>query len=138
LADFVAPASIAKDYIGLFAVNASPLGVEQQIDTWRAGGDEYQAILLRSLCDRLAEAASVWLHRKVQTAWWGYGLNTGIRPAFGYPSCPDHAPKADTFRLLDAQRLAGLTLTEHYMLQPVSSVCGLYLAHPQSRYFSVV
>ena len=138
LADFVAPAFVAKDYIGLFAVNASPLGVEQQINIWRAQGDEYRSILLRSLCDRLAEAASAWLHRKVQTEWWGYGAGTGIRPAFGYPSCPDHAPKSDVLRLLDAQRLAGLTLTEHYMLQPVSSVCGLYLAHPQSRYFSVV
>ena len=137
LSDFVAPASAAKDYIGLFAVNASPLVVEQQIKCWRAQGDEYRAILLRSLCDRLAEAASIWLHHKVQTEWWGYGADTGIRPAFGYPSCPDHAPKADVLRLLDAQRLAGLSLTENYMLQPVSALCGLYFAHPKATYFNI-
>ena len=137
LADFVAPVSMASDYMGLFAVNASPLGIEQQITIWRSKGDEYHAILLRSLCDRLAEATSVWLHHKVQTEWWGYGANTGIRPAFGYPSCPDHAPKADILRLLEAGKQIGLTLTEHYMLQPVSAVCGLYFAHPQARYFNI-
>ena len=137
LADFVAPVSVAKDYIGLFAVNASPCEVERQIELWRAEGDEYRAILLRALCDRLAEAASVWLHHKVQTEWWGYGAGTGIRPAFGYPSCPDHAPKDGVLRLLDAQRLIGLSLTESYMLQPVSSLCGVYFAHPKAKYFNI-
>jgi 5-methyltetrahydrofolate--homocysteine methyltransferase len=137
LSDFVAPASSAKDHIGLFAINASPLAVEQQINIWRAQRDDYRSLLLRSLCDRLAEAASVWLHQKVQTEWWGHGAGTGIRPAFGYPSCPNHAPKADVLRLLNAQRLVGLTLTDTFMLQPVSALCGLYFAHPQARYFSV-
>jgi len=137
LADFVAPASSANDYIGLFAVNASPLGIEQQIDSWRTQGDEYRAILLRSLCDRLAEATSLWLHRKVQTEWWGYGANKGIRPAFGYPSCPDHAPKVDALRLLEARQRIGLTLTDTFMLQPVSALCGLYFAHAHARYFTL-
>ena len=137
LADFVAPASVAHDYIGLFALNASPKGVERQIDHWRAQGDEYNALLLRSLCDRLAEAASIWLHNKVQTQWWGNGADKGIRPAFGYPSCPDHAPKVDVLRLLEAKNRIGLSLTEGYMLQPVSALCGRYFAHPQACYFSV-
>ncbi|MDR2585289.1 MAG: methionine synthase [Prevotellaceae bacterium] len=137
LADFIAPQSSVKDYIGLFAINASPIQVEKQIETWRTAGDTYRSLLLRSLCDRLAEAASAKLHQKVQSEWWGYGIGEGIRPAFGYPSCPDHAPKADVLRLLEAENRIGLTLTQNYMLQPVSAVCGLYFAHPQARYFRI-
>ena len=152
LADFVAPASgsglpsdsasavsaaSAGDYIGLFAVNAQPEGARAQMAVWTAEGDSYRALLLQSLCDRLAEAASVWLHQRVQTEWWGRGAGKGIRPAIAYPACPDHSLKRGLLTLLEAESRLGLHLTEHCMLQPVSSVCGLYFSHPQACYFSV-
>ena len=117
-------------------------------DRYEGELDDYSAILVKSLADRLAEAAAEWLHQKARREW-GYGQGEdlsndeliaeryrGIRPAFGYPACPDHAPKRELFALLGAEE-AGLGLTESYAMTPAASVSGLYFAHPDSRYFAV-
>jgi 5-methyltetrahydrofolate--homocysteine methyltransferase len=150
LSDFVAPAgSKAGDYAGAFAVTAG-LGIESKLAEFAAQHDDYRAIMLKSLADRLAEAAAEWLHEKVRKDYWGYAANEsldtaalvaekyqGIRPAPGYPACPDHTSKGALFGLLDAPRNAGMGLTESYAMTPAASVAGFYLAHPEARYFAV-
>ncbi len=147
LADFVAPRGVADDHAGLFAVCVS--GAEARAQAFVDANDDYSAIMLKALADRLAEATAEWLHRRVRTDLWGYAAGErldnaqlireeyrGIRPAPGYPACPEHSVKADMFALLQADAI-GMALTEHWAMQPASSVAGFYLAHPQARYFHV-
>jgi 5-methyltetrahydrofolate--homocysteine methyltransferase len=146
LADFVAPTG---DYAGAFAVTAGG-NIESKLAEFEAAHDDYRAIMLKSLADRLAEAAAEWLHREVRTNYWGYATNEtldnealiaekyqGIRPAPGYPACPDHTAKGGLFKLLDAPGNAGMALTENFAMTPAASVAGFYLAHPDSIYFAV-
>jgi 5-methyltetrahydrofolate--homocysteine methyltransferase len=149
LADFIAPkASGAKDWIGAFAVSAG--GIEKRVAAFEAGHDDYSALLLKSLADRLAEAFAEHLHERVRKEYWGYAPDEalssadliaekyqGIRPAPGYPACPDHLPKGPLFALLDAGHNAGMELTESFAMLPASSVAGFYLSHPDSQYFAV-
>jgi 5-methyltetrahydrofolate--homocysteine methyltransferase len=148
LADFVAPrASGLTDHLGAFAVTAGH-GQDELCRELEADHDDYGSIMAKALADRLAEAFAEWLHREMRRAWYAptEALSAddlaaekyrGIRPAFGYPACPDHAPKADLFRILDAERLAGMTLTESCAMLPTASVSGLVFAHPEARYFAV-
>ena len=148
LADFVAPPEGPKDYVGAFAVTAG-LGIERKLDEFVAQKDDYSALLLKSLADRLAEAFAEWLHRKVRRELWGYARDEaldvpalvreeyrGIRPAPGYPACPDHAVKGPLFAMLDAPAI-GMEVTENFAMLPAASVSGFYLAHPDARYFAV-
>ncbi|MFM7867506.1 MAG: vitamin B12 dependent-methionine synthase activation domain-containing protein, partial [Planctomycetaceae bacterium] len=147
LADYVAPAGI-PDYVGAFALTAGH-GCDELAKQIEAAGDDYRAIMIKALADRLAEAFAEYLHARVRREW-GYGQQEqltneqlideqyqGIRPAFGYPSCPDHLPKGPLWKLLDVERQIGMTLTSSYAMWPASSVSGLYFSHPQARYFSV-
>ncbi len=148
LADYVAPLdSGLGDYVGAFAVTAG-LGADEVVGAFRAAHDDYSAIMVKALADRLAEAFAEYLHERARRDW-GYGADEnltkedliaekfrGIRPAFGYPACPDHSEKVKLFELLDAPSL-GITLTESYAMQPAASVSGIYLAHPEARYFAV-
>ena len=148
LSDFVAPASSGqRDYIGLFAVSCQ--GVERKEAQFLAEHDDYGAIMLKALADRLAEAFAERLHQRVRTDLWGYAADEqlgndqliaeayrGIRPAPGYPACPDHRAKLDLFRVLAAEEI-GMGLTESLAMTPASSVSGFYLAHPEARYFNV-
>ncbi len=139
LADFLQTAqSGTPDWIGAFAVNAGCTLEESKI-ALNAKADDYRALLIASLADRLAEAASERLHMLVKDYYWGFGHTgaEGIRPAPGYPSCPDHRDKALIFSLLDATQRLGLSLTESFMMTPASAVCGWYFASPAARYFSV-
>ena len=146
LADFVPSEG---DYAGAFAVTAG-LGIETKLAEFAAQHDDYRAIMLKTLADRLAEAAAEWLHREVRTDYWGYAADEaldlaalveekyrGIRPAPGYPACPDHTAKAGLFALLDAPGNAGMGLTESFAMTPAASVAGFYLAHPKARYFAI-
>jgi 5-methyltetrahydrofolate--homocysteine methyltransferase len=143
LADFIAPCdSGVQDFLGAFLVSVSPKSPLPQ--QYRAAGDDYSALLVETLCNRLAEAYAEYLHEQVRTSIWGYdkdGLRgsaeQGIRPAVGYPSYPDHSQKATLFTLLNATALTGVTLTETYMMAPSSSVCGILLASPHARYFRI-
>ncbi|MDQ2962785.1 MAG: methionine synthase [Pseudomonadota bacterium] len=149
LADFVAPkASGANDYVGAFAVTGG-LGIEKKLSEFEAKKDDYSAIMLKALADRLAEAFAEWLHMRVRREYWGYAQDErldhaamireeyrGIRPAPGYPACPDHAVKAPLFELLQAQSV-GMAITENYAMLPAASVSGFYLAHPEATYFAV-
>jgi 5-methyltetrahydrofolate--homocysteine methyltransferase len=148
LADFVAPREY-KDYIGAFAVTAG-LGMEKWIEKFEAEHDDYNSILLKSLADRLAEAFAELLHFRIRTEFWGYAPDEsfnsdnfireryrGIRPALGYPACPDHSEKDLLFDLLKAKENAGISLTEHYSMYPNASVSGLYFAHPEAIYFGI-
>ena len=149
LADFVAPkASGGADYLGAFAVTAG-LGIEKKLAEFEAKKDDYSAIMLKALADRLAEAFAEWLHAKVRRELWGYARdealdNTalireeyrGIRPAPGYPACPDHAVKAPLFALLRAERV-GMSLTESFAMLPTAAVSGFYFSHPDAQYFAV-
>jgi 5-methyltetrahydrofolate--homocysteine methyltransferase len=150
LSDFVAPAdSGAADYLGAFAVTAG-IGIEQHLDAFAAQHDDYSSIMLKALADRLAEAFAECLHQRVRREFWGYAPEEhfsnaqliaeeyrGIRPAPGYPACPDHTEKATLFRLLDAEANTDIRLTESYAMYPASSVSGWYFAHPAARYFNV-
>ena len=150
LSDFVSPLGCGKrDYLGGFVVTAG-LGVETLASEYEQAKDDYNAILVKTLADRLAEALAEWLHLRVRQEYWGYApeealSNTelikekyqGIRPAPGYPACPDHTEKATLFALLDAQKLTGVTLTEHFAMAPAASVSGFYFSHPQARYFGL-
>jgi 5-methyltetrahydrofolate--homocysteine methyltransferase len=147
LSDFIAPKG-ADDYIGLFAVSAG-MGMEKRLAQFEAAHDDYSAIMFKSLADRLAEAFAEYMHERIRTDFWGYApdehLNTdalikeqyqGIRPAPGYPACPDHTVKADMFRLLQCDEV-GMALTDSFAMQPAAAVSGFYFAHREAKYFSV-
>ncbi len=149
LADFVAPLDRGlADHIGGFAVTAG-LGLDELVLAFERDHDDYHAIMAKALADRLAEAFAEWLHHEVRVAW-GFGKDErldheqildesyrSIRPAFGYPACPDHEPKRALFELLDNAAHHGITLTESLAMLPTASVSGIYLAHPEARYFAV-
>jgi 5-methyltetrahydrofolate--homocysteine methyltransferase len=149
LSDFLAPAdSNIGDYIGAFAVTAG-LGIEKKLAEFEAKKDDYNAIMLKAIADRLAEAFAEWLHSKVRREYWRYASDEtldsaamigeeyrGIRPAPGYPACPDHEVKAPLFGLLQAPKI-GMSVTESYAMLPAASVSGFYLAHPEATYFAV-
>ena len=149
LADFIAPKQTGlRDHIGAFAVT-SGIGLKELCDEFKAKHDDYNAIMAEAIADRLAEAFAECLHKRVRDEW-GYGCAEGlsktdliaekyrgIRPAAGYPACPDHTEKGTLWRLLDVQANTGMQITESYAMWPGSSVSGLYFAHPQSRYFSL-
>ncbi|WP_295963023.1 methionine synthase [uncultured Xanthomonas sp.] len=150
LADFIAPHDSGRqDWIGAFAVTAG-IGIEPHVARFEAAHDDYNAILLKALADRLAEALAERLHQRVRTEFWGYADDEaldnealiaeryrGIRPAPGYPACPDHSEKQTLFALLDAGRNAGMSLTESFAMLPTAAVSGYYFSHPQSQYFVV-
>jgi len=148
LADFVAPKGVAQDYVGVFAVTAG-IGVDKKEQYFLDDHDDYSAIMLKALADRLAEAFAECLHQRVRTDLWGYAAGEqlsgedliaekyrGIRPAPGYPACPDHSVKRGMFELLQATDI-GMDLTESLAMTPAASVSGFYLAHPESTYFNV-
>jgi len=148
LADFIAPKGVAADYIGLFAVTAG-IGVEKREKIFEADHDDYSAILFKALADRLAEAFAERLHQRVRTELWAYAPEEqlevtaliaeqyrGIRPAPGYPACPDHSVKRSMFEVLQATDI-GMGLTDSMAMTPAASVSGFYLAHPQATYFNV-
>ncbi|MDQ1832822.1 methionine synthase [Massilia scottii] len=149
LADFIAPkASGIKDYIGMFAVT-SGLGIEKYEKRFEDAHDDYSSIMLKSLADRLAEAFAEYMHERVRTDLWGYAVGenlsnedmiaeryAGIRPAPGYPACPEHTVKADMFKVLQAQEI-GMELTESFAMFPGAAVSGFYFAHPEAKYFVV-
>lgn len=147
LSDFVAPKG-TEDYIGLFAVTAG-LGIEKIEQRFIAEHDDYSGIMFKALADRLAEAFAEYMHARIRTDLWGYAADEklevdalikenyqGIRPAPGYPACPDHTVKPDMFNLLQCDEI-GMTLTESFAMQPAAAVSGFYLAHKQAKYFSV-
>jgi 5-methyltetrahydrofolate--homocysteine methyltransferase len=150
LSDFVAPKSSGtNDWIGGFAVTAG-IGIDAHVARFEADHDDYSAILLKALADRLAEAFAEYLHQRVRREYWGYAIDEsldndalidekyrGIRPAPGYPACPDHTEKATLFRLLDATENAGITITESFAMLPTAAVSGWYFSHPASQYFVV-
>ncbi len=150
LADYVAPQeSGLTDYVGLFAVTAG-IGIEQKLAEFTAVHDDYHAIMLKALADRLAEAFAEEMHRRVRREFWGYAPDEalgnddliaekyrGIRPAPGYPACPDHTEKETIFRLLDTTHCIGMSLTESFAMRPAASVSGYYFAHPEARYFGL-
>ena len=145
----MAPAGSGPDYVGLFAVTAGH-GVAELVARAEARHDDYQAILAKALADRLAEALAERLHERVRREFWGYAPDEtldndalireryqGIRPAPGYPACPDHTEKGTIFALLDAQAGAGIRLTDSFAMQPGAAVSGLYFWRPEARYFGV-
>ena len=150
LADFVAPeGSGVEDYIGAFAVTAG-IGLDKVVERFESDHDDYSSIMAKALADRLAEAFAERLHERVRKEFWAYvpdeNLSNediiaenyrGIRPAPGYPACPDHTEKKTLFRLLDAEKNAGIHLTESFAMLPAAAVSGLYFAHPEARYFGV-
>ena len=149
LSDFIAPeASGVTDYMGFFAVTAG-IGVEECVARFNKDNDDYSAIMVKIIADRLAEAFAELLHVKVRKELWAYAPDEdldlemllheeyqGIRPAPGYPACPEHSEKETLFNLLDAGN-AGITLTENFAMYPGAAVSGFYFAHPESRYFNV-
>ncbi|HET6628780.1 MAG TPA: methionine synthase [Woeseiaceae bacterium] len=148
LADYIAPAG-TEDYVGAFAVTAG-IGIDEHVRKFQAAHDDYSAILLKALADRLAEAFAEYLHERVRKEHWPYAPDEhlsneelvderyrGIRPAPGYPACPDHTEKGQLWRLLDVDSKIGLELTESFAMVPTAAVSGFYFSHPDSRYFSV-
>ena len=150
LADFIAPESESvRDYIGAFAVTAGH-GIDAHVKRFEEAHDDYSAIMLKALADRLAESFAEHLHRRVRTEFWGYAADEmldnsqlireqyrGIRPAPGYPACPDHREKETLFRLLDVEKNTGIALTESMAMTPTASVSGFYFGHPDARYFNL-
>ena len=150
LADFVAPRSAGReDFLGGFVVSAGH-GIDEHVERFERDHDDYNSIMLKALADRLAEAAAEYVHARVRREFWGYAPDErlsnddliaetycGIRPAPGYPACPDHTEKATLWALLDANGSVGVSLTESYAMLPTAAVSGLYFAHPEARYFSV-
>lgn len=150
LSDFIAPKETGKqDYIGMFAVTAG-IGIEPLVQAYERDHDDYHSIMIKAIADRLAEAFAEKMHELVRKEYWGYGKDEnlsneeiikekyeGIRPAPGYPACPDHTKKRKLFDLLDAEKNAGITLTENFAMYPAAAVSGFYFAHPQSKYFAV-
>ncbi len=148
LADYIAPEG-QPDWIGAFACTAG-IGIERKLAEFEQAHDDYRAIMLKSLADRLAEACAEWLHERVRKDYWGYAADEslgrealiaeqyrGIRPAPGYPACPDHTEKATLFALLDAERNTGMQLTENFAMAPAAAVAGFYFAHPAAQYFAI-
>ena len=149
LADFIAPVETGiQDYIGGFAV--SVFGAEAKATAFEQDHDDYSSIMVKALADRLAEAFAELLHEKVRTSYWGYDRDEqlsneelirerykGIRPAPGYPACPDHTEKITLFKLLNAQNATGVGLTESLAMTPAASVSGWYFSHPESKYFGL-
>ncbi|HEX7576888.1 MAG TPA: vitamin B12 dependent-methionine synthase activation domain-containing protein, partial [Verrucomicrobiae bacterium] len=148
LADFIAPKDSGRDHIGAFAVTSGH-GLKELVDKFKADHDDYNAIMAEALADRLAEAFAEFLHKRVRDEW-GFGKSEnlpnedliaekyrGIRPAAGYPACPDHTEKGILWKLLDVEKQAGIKLTESFAMWPGSSVSGLYFAHSESKYFAV-
>ena len=150
LSDFIAPKESGKaDYFGGFALTAG-LGCDELVAEFEKNYDDYNSIMAKALADRLAEAFAEKMHELVRTEYWGYAAGeqlsnqelikeqyVGIRPAPGYPACPDHTEKETLFALLDAEKQIGLKLTESYAMYPTAAVSGFYFAHPQSRYFGL-
>ena len=147
LADYIAPRSRIGDYLGGFAVSIH--GADELAEEFKRQHDDYSAIMTKALADRLAEAFAEYLHQQARIAW-EFGRDEqlsnadlirekyrGIRPAAGYPACPDHSEKRTLFHLLDAENNAGIKLTESFAMHPGASVSGLYFSHPQARYFGV-
>jgi len=150
LADFVAPAQSGRlDYLGAFAVTAG-IGIDERVAAFEAAHDDYSSIMLKALADRLAEALAERMHERVRRELWGYAADEqldnkklideeyrGIRPAPGYPACPDHTEKATLWQLLDPERTAGIRLTESFAMFPTAAVSGFYFSHPKAHYFGV-
>jgi 5-methyltetrahydrofolate--homocysteine methyltransferase len=150
LADFVAPSASGRaDYLGAFAVTAG-IGIDAHVARFEAAHDDYSSIMLKALADRLAEALAERMHERVRRELWAYAPHekldgaglireeyVGIRPAPGYPACPDHTEKASLWRLLDAERTVGITLTESFAMFPTAAVSGFYFSHPKAHYFGV-
>jgi len=150
LADFVAPVGSGRaDYVGAFAVTAG-IGIDEHVARFEAAHDDYSSIMLKALADRLAEALAERMHERVRRELWGYAADErlggeelireqyrGIRPAPGYPACPEHTEKATLWRLLDPERNAGIRLTESFAMFPTAAVSGFYFSHPQAHYFGV-
>jgi len=150
LSDFIAPKASGKiDWIGAFAVTAG-IGIKQFVEQYENQNDDYSAIMVKALADRLAEAFAERLHERVRKEFWGYAIDenlsddeiirekyAGIRPAPGYPACPEHSEKQILWKIMDIEKHTGITLTESYTMYPAASVSGWYFAHPESRYFSV-
>ena len=150
LSDFVAPKETKlPDYVGGFVVTAG-IGADELAKQYEAADDDYNSIMVKALADRLAEAFAEHMHEKVRKEYWGYArqelLNNdelikerykGIRPAPGYPACPDHTEKASLFKLLKAEENAQVELTEHFAMMPAASVSGWYFSHPESKYFGL-
>jgi len=150
LADYIAPKSTGvRDYIGGFTVTAG-IGIEEHVARFQRGHDDYSSIMLKALADRFAEACAEHFHERVRREFWGHAAQEsltnaqlireeyhGIRPAPGYPACPDHTEKAKLFRLLDAEQNAGVQLTESYAMYPAAAVSGWYFSHPDSHFFGI-
>jgi 5-methyltetrahydrofolate--homocysteine methyltransferase len=150
LADYIAPRDLGiNDYIGGFVVTTG-IGIDEHVERFEKNHDDYSSIMLKALADRLAEALAEYLHADVRTKYWGYGANEvlsnedviaekyrGIRPAPGYPACPDHQEKIGLFSLLNATDITGVSLTESLAMMPASSVSGWYFGHPDARYFGL-
>jgi 5-methyltetrahydrofolate--homocysteine methyltransferase len=150
LSDFVAPAATGlSDYVGAFAVTAG-IGIDEHVARFENEHDDYSAIMLKALADRLAEASAEYLHERVRREYWAYATDekltnddliaekyAGIRPAPGYPACPDHTEKGKLWELLDVKASIGLQLTESYAMFPTAAVSGFYFSHPDARYFTV-
>ena len=150
LSDFIAPSGSGhKDYVGAFAVTTG-IGIEKWVKHFEDQQDDYSAIMLKALADRLAEAFAERLHERVRKEFWGYASEEalsndslikeeykGIRPAPGYPACPEHSEKEKLFRLLDVQNKLQITLTESFAMYPAAAVSGWYFAHPESKYFGI-
>ena len=149
LADFIAPAEVGVDYIGGFAVTTG-IGVNELAAKFEKQHNDYNALLVKALADRLAEALAEHMHERVRKELWGYAADEslandqlikeryrGIRPAPGYPACPDHSEKTTLFELLDHENCSAISLTESYAMWPAASICGLYFAHPDAKYFPV-
>jgi 5-methyltetrahydrofolate--homocysteine methyltransferase len=150
LSDFIAPKESGRiDYIGAFAVTTGH-GIDAHVKAFEDAHDDYQAIILKALADRFAESFAEHLHRRVRTEFWGYAANEalsndelirekyrGIRPAPGYPACPDHREKRSLWSLLDVEAATEVSLTESLAMWPTASVSGFYFAHPDARYFTL-
>jgi 5-methyltetrahydrofolate--homocysteine methyltransferase len=150
LSDFVAPISEkTTDYVGAFAVTTG-IGIEALLEKYEKQHDDYNSIMVKALADRLAEAFAELMHERVRKEYWGYAHDEilsnedlisekyqGIRPAPGYPACPDHTEKKRLFELLDAENQIGIKLTESYAMYPASAVSGFYFSHPESTYFAL-
>jgi 5-methyltetrahydrofolate--homocysteine methyltransferase len=149
LTDFIAPKSAANDYIGGFAVTAG-IGIEEHVKRFEAAHDDYNAIMVKALADRFAEAFAECMHQRVRKEFWAYASDEtlvneelisekyqGIRPAPGYPACPEHTEKQTLFELLDATNNTGIQLTESYAMYPAASVSGWYYGNADSKYFGL-